>query len=113
MAGKNPMSRFGACHDSFPNTRLGRSPTGVLDVALHNSGGTLVFNGYTHEQFVDLFHAISSAPDNRGVILTGSCDAIMEMITLDGFDFFIPHGYDTIHHVGKKALMNRSTSRCR
>jgi enoyl-CoA hydratase/carnithine racemase len=66
------MSRFDTYRDSFPNARLTRSKTGVLEVALHTDGGTLVFNGYTHEQFVDLFHAIASDPDNRVVILTGS-----------------------------------------
>jgi hypothetical protein len=47
------MSRLDAYRDSFPNAR---SKTGVLEVALHTEGGTLVFNGHTHEQFVDLFH---------------------------------------------------------
>ena len=66
----------------------------------------MVFNGYTHEQFVDLFHAIGSDPDNRVVILTGSGDAFMESITPDGFDFFNPRGYDKIYREGKKVLMN-------
>ena len=100
------MTRFDAYRDSFPNARLSRSPTGVLEVALHTDGGTLIFNGYTHEQFVDLFHAIGSDPDNRVVILTGSGDAFMERITLDGFDFFTPRGYDKIYREGKKVLMN-------
>ena len=56
------MIRFDDYRDSFPNARLTRSKTGVLEVALHTDGGTLVFNGYTHEQFVDLFHAIGSDP---------------------------------------------------
>src|SRR6202047_4351008 len=100
------MSRFDAYRDSFPNARLTRSKSGVLEVALHTNGGTLVFNGYTHEQFVDLFHAIGSDSDNRVVILTGSGDAFMERIPLDGFDFFTPRGYDKIYREGKKVLMN-------
>jgi len=100
------MTRFDAYRDSFPNARLSRSPTGVLEVSLHTDGGTLVFDGYTHEQFVDLFHAIGSDRDNRVVILTGSGDAFMERITLDGFDFFTPQGYDKIYREGKKVLMN-------
>ena len=70
------MSRFDAYSASFPNARLARSKSGVLEVALHTDGGTLVFNGHTHEQFVDLFHAIGSDPDNRVVILTGSGNAL-------------------------------------
>ena len=68
------MSNFNTYRDSFANARLTRSESGVLEVALHTDGGKLVFNGHTHEQFVDLFHEIGSDPDNRVVILTGSGD---------------------------------------
>jgi len=100
------MKRFDAYRDSFPNARLTRSQTGVLEVALHTQGGTLMFNGHTHEQFVDLFHAIASDPDNRVVILTGSGAAFMESISPEGFDFFTPQGFDKIYREGKKVLMN-------
>ena len=91
------MSGFDAYRASFSNARLTRSKSGVLEVALHTDGGTLVFNGHTHEQFVDLFHAIGSDPDNRVVILTGSGNAFMETISPEGFDFFTPRGYDKIY----------------
>lgn len=100
------MSRFERYQQSFPNARLTRSNSGVLEVALHTNGGKLVFNGHTHEQFVDLFHAIGEDRDNRVVILTGSGDAFMDSITTDGFDFFTPEGYDKIYREGKKVLMN-------
>jgi enoyl-CoA hydratase/carnithine racemase len=100
------MKRFDAYRDSFPNARLIRSQTGVLEVVLHTEGGILVFNGHTHEQFVDLFHAIASDPDNRVVILTGSGAAFMESISPEGFDFFTPQGFDKIYREGKKVLMN-------
>jgi len=100
------MKRFDAYRDSFPNAHLIRSPTGVLEVALHTDGGILVFNGHAHEQFVDLFHAIASDPDNRVVILTGSGAAFMESISPEGFDFFTPQGFDKIYREGKKVLMN-------
>jgi enoyl-CoA hydratase/carnithine racemase len=100
------MSRLDVYRDGFPNARLNRSQSGVLEVALHTDGGTLVFNGHTHEQFVDLFHAIGSDPDNRVVILTGCGDAFMETISPEGFDFFTPQGYDKIYREGRKVLMN-------
>ena len=100
------MSSFEVYRESFPNARLTRTKTGVLEVALHTDGGTLIFNGHTHEQFVDLFHAIGSDPDNRVVILTGSGGAFMESISPDGFDFFSPRGYDKIYREGRKVLMN-------
>jgi enoyl-CoA hydratase/carnithine racemase len=100
------MSRLDTYRDRFPNARLTRSNTGVLEVALHTDGGTLVFDGHTHEQFVDLFEAIGSDPDNRVVILTGSGSAFMETIRPEGFDFFTPQGYDKIYREGRKVLMN-------
>jgi len=100
------MRRFDTYRESFPNARLTRSKLGVLEVALHTAGGTLIFDGHTHEQFVDLFHAIGSDPDNRVVILTGSGSAFMETISPEGFDFFTPQGYDKIYREGRKVLMN-------
>jgi enoyl-CoA hydratase/carnithine racemase len=100
------MSRFETYRDTFPNARLTRSKTGVLEVMLHTNGGTLAFNGHVHEQFVDLFHAIGSDRDNRVVILTGAGDAFMETISPEGFDFFTPQGYDKIYREGRKVLMN-------
>jgi enoyl-CoA hydratase/carnithine racemase len=100
------MSGFDTYRDSFPNARLSRSKTGVLEVVLHTDGGTLIFNGHTHAQFVDLFHAIGSDADNRVVILTGSGGAFMETISPEGFDFFTPQGFDKIYREGKKILMN-------
>ena len=96
------MYRFDDYRESFPHARLRRSKTG-LEVTLHTDGGTLVFSGHTHEQFVDLFHAIGSDPDNRVVILTGSGNAFMESISPEGFAFFTPQGYDKIYREGKKS----------
>lgn len=100
------MTKFADYQNSFPNARLSRSSAGVLEVALHTNGGTLLFNGHTHEQFVDLFHAIGADAENRVLILTGSGQAFMESISPDGFDFFSPQGYDKIYREGKKVLMN-------
>jgi enoyl-CoA hydratase/carnithine racemase len=100
------MRRFDTYRESFPNARLTRSKLGVLEVALHTRGGTLIFDGHTHEQFVDLFDAIGSDPDNRVVILTGSGSAFMETISPEGFDFFTPQGYDKIYREGRKVFMN-------
>jgi Enoyl-CoA hydratase/isomerase len=100
------MTQFTSYRDSFPNAKLERSDTGVIEITLHTNAGTLVFDGHTHEQFVDLFHAVANDPENRVVIMTGSGDAFMEEIAPDGFDFFTPTGYDKIYREGKKVLMN-------
>jgi enoyl-CoA hydratase/carnithine racemase len=100
------MSKLTDYQSRFPNARLTRSKSGVLEVVLHTNGGTLLFNGRTHEQFVDLFHAVGADADNRVVILTGSGSAFMESISPEGFDFFTPQGYDKLHREGRKVLMN-------
>jgi enoyl-CoA hydratase/carnithine racemase len=100
------MTRFDTYRDVFPNARLTRRDNGVLEVALHTDGNKLVFNGHTHEQFVDLFHAIGEDRDNRVVILTGTGDAFMDAISVEGFDFFTPMGYDKILREGRKVLSN-------
>jgi enoyl-CoA hydratase/carnithine racemase len=100
------MNRLTSYRDVFPNARLSRSESGVLEVALHTEGGPLVFNGHTHEQFVELFHVIGDDRDNRVIILTGSGNSFMESLAIDGFDFFTPRGYDKIYREGKKILMN-------
>jgi enoyl-CoA hydratase/carnithine racemase len=100
------VSKFEFYKNSFQNARLTRTASGVLEVALHTDGDKLVFNGHTHEQFVELFHQIGSDTENRAVILTGSGDAFMDAISPDGFDFFTPRGYDKIFREGRKVLMN-------
>ena len=103
---EDDVARFDTYKDAFANARLTRRSNGVLEVALHTNGGKLVFDGYTHEQFVDLFHAIGEDRDNRVVILTGSGNAFMDAISPDGFDFFTPQGFDKIFREGRKALSN-------
>jgi enoyl-CoA hydratase/carnithine racemase len=100
------MTNFDVYRDAFPNARLTRKPNGVLEVRLHTAGGKLVFNGHTHEQFVDLFHAIGEDRENRAVILTGTGEAFMDTIEAEGFDFFTPRGYDKILREGRKMLSN-------
>jgi enoyl-CoA hydratase/carnithine racemase len=106
MQGVYQMSRHETYFERFPNARITRTDSGVLQIKLHTDGGKLVFNGHTHEQFVELFHEVGSDADNRVVILTGSGDAFMDAISPEGFDFFTPTGYDKIYREGKKILMN-------
>jgi enoyl-CoA hydratase/carnithine racemase len=100
------VAKFESYKESFPHAKLERSPEGVLEVQLHTMGGTLVFNGYTHEEFVELFHQIGEDAANRVVILTGAGSAFIDSIEPDGFDFFTPRGYDKIYREGKKVLAN-------
>jgi enoyl-CoA hydratase/carnithine racemase len=100
------MAGFETYKNAFPHARLTRSQKGVLEVVLHTNGGTLVFNGYTHEEFVELFHQVGQDVGNRVVILTGAGEAFIDRIEPEGFDFFTPRGYDKIYREGKKILAN-------
>jgi enoyl-CoA hydratase/carnithine racemase len=100
------MADFDSYEDAFPHAKLTRSHEGVLEVILHTNGDSLIFNGYTHEEFVDLFHQINQDAENRVVILTGAGEAFIDRIDAEGFDFFSPRGYDKIYREGKKVLLN-------
>lgn len=100
------MSSFDSYKNSFPHAKLNRSVDGVLRVVLHTEGGTLIFNGYVHEEFVELFHQIGQDEGNRVVILTGAGAAFIDNIDPEGFDFFTPRGFDKIYREGKKILAN-------
>jgi enoyl-CoA hydratase/carnithine racemase len=100
------MADFETYKDAFPHAKLTRSPEGVLELVLHTDGGTLTFNGHTHEEFVELFHQIGQDQENRVVIMTGAGEAFIDRIDPEGFDFFSPRGYDKIYREGKKILLN-------
>ena len=100
------MASFNAYKNAFPHVKLSRSQECVLEVVLHTNGGTLIFNGHVHEEFVELFHQIGQDADNRAVILTGAGEAFIDHIDSEGFDFFTPRGYDKIYREGKKVLSN-------
>jgi enoyl-CoA hydratase/carnithine racemase len=100
------MARLDTYKNAFPHAELNRSPQGVLEVILHTNRKSLVFNGHTHEEFVDLFHQINQDVENRVVILTGAGEAFIDQIDGEGFDFYSPRGYDKIYREGKKVLAN-------
>ncbi|WP_245333430.1 hypothetical protein [Bradyrhizobium guangdongense] len=107
------MAKFSTYRDAFPNARLTRKANGVLEVALHTDGGKLVFNGYTHEQFVDLFHQIGEDRENRAVILTGSGDAFMDAINPRASTSSLPRATTRSCARAARCCRTSSTSRCR
>jgi enoyl-CoA hydratase/carnithine racemase len=78
------MVNLESYQNSFPHAKIARSLEGVLEVTFHTNGGTLIFNGHVHEEFVDLFHAIGEDSGNRAVILTGAGDAFIDFIAVAG-----------------------------
>src|SRR5260370_41796480 len=87
------MAKFDTYKDAFPHAKLTRSPDGVLEAVLHTHGDTLIFNGYIHEENVDLFHQTGQDAETRVVILTSAGAPFMESTSPEGFDFSTPQGY--------------------
>jgi enoyl-CoA hydratase/carnithine racemase len=96
---------FEGYRDKYQNVRMKRED-GILEVALHTGGGSLVFDGHVHEALVHAFRDIGDDADNHVVILTGTGDEFCARISADGFDFFTPMGYDKILREGTKILEN-------
>src|SRR5580658_6306409 len=96
---------FESYRDKYQNVRMKRDD-GILEVALHTGGGSLVFGGHAHEALMHAFRDIGDDPNNHVVILTGTGDEFCAQITADGFDFFTPTGYDKILREGTKILEN-------
>jgi enoyl-CoA hydratase/carnithine racemase len=100
------MSAFATYKDSFPHAKLTRSAQGVLELSFHTAGKTLTFDGDTHEEFVELFHAIGQDADTRAVIMTGTGDAFIDNIDGSKFDFASAEGFHKLFREGRKVLEN-------
>lgn len=56
----------------FPNLKLVRDSSGVLEVTMHSKGRPLVWDAQAHRDLADAFYAIARDAANKLVILTGS-----------------------------------------
>jgi enoyl-CoA hydratase/carnithine racemase len=100
------MAALTTYENRFPHARLSRSAAGVLEVVLHTNGESLVFDAATHEEYVDLFHAIGQDQDTRVVILTGAGEAFIDDIDGASFDFGSAHGFHKMYQEGQQVLAN-------
>jgi enoyl-CoA hydratase/carnithine racemase len=100
------MTEFGNYKGMFPHAELQRSDAGVLEVAFHSNGQSLVFNADTHEEFVSLFRTIGQDPDTRAIILTGTGEAFIDKIDGTKFDFATARGFHKMFLEGRHVLAN-------
>ena len=56
MDGPEAVADFDTYEDAVPCAKLTHSREGVLEAALHTNGSTLIFNGHSHDEFVELFY---------------------------------------------------------
>jgi len=81
---------------------------GILEMRLHNNGGSMRWNESIHREFAYACTDIGSDPENKVVILTGTGEDFCKDIdfTTFGDDLFTPRGWDKVYWEGKRLLMN-------
>jgi enoyl-CoA hydratase/carnithine racemase len=81
---------------------------GILEVTLHNKGGSLLWNESVHRELPYACTDISADPDNKVVILTGTGDVFCAEVDFASFSGGLgtPRGWDKIYWEGKRLLMN-------
>lgn len=102
------MKTLADYQDSYSCIRFERDE-GVLHVALHQDGGTLLWNDRIHWELVDAFYNIAHDTENRVVVLSGTGDDFCPGPDPDSFHFdasLPPVGLDHIYREGKALLTN-------
>jgi hypothetical protein len=59
MEGPEAVAGFDTYKDAVPRAKLTHSREGVLEAVLHTNGSTVIFNRYSHDEFVELFYQIN------------------------------------------------------
>ena len=65
------MTAFGEYAEKYPDIRMKRDG-GILEIAFHTDGGSLVWGPRAHRDFGYAFADIGSDPENHVVIMTGT-----------------------------------------
>jgi enoyl-CoA hydratase/carnithine racemase len=98
------MSQFSEYEKKYECARLSRNAAGVLEVALHTRGGSLVLDETTHRELPALFTDISNDPQIKVVLLTGTGDVFCSEIADEDWDFTTPAGWDRTYWEGRRLM---------
>ena len=101
------MTRFEEYATKYQTIKMQRRD-GILEVTLHNNGGTLLWNESVHRELPYACTDIGADPDNKVVIVTGTGDAFCAAVDASSFrdGLGTPRGWDKIYWEGKRLLMN-------
>jgi enoyl-CoA hydratase/carnithine racemase len=100
------MATLSAYEGKYRCARL-RREGGILEIALHTEGASLVWGEVPHRELPALFHDVASDPDNRVVIITGGGDDFCPTIDVSTWpDAHTPEGWSKIYREGKLLLQN-------
>ena len=98
------MSPFADYQDRYECARLSRNDAGVLEIALHTRGGSLVLDETTHRELPALFTEIALDPETRVVLLTGTGDDFCCELADGDWDFTTPEGWDRTYWEGRRLM---------
>jgi enoyl-CoA hydratase/carnithine racemase len=88
--GSAPMRpvTFDQYRDRYETLRMTRTPNGVLEVALHTNGESLVFARNIHEELGFAFADIAADRENKAVIVTGTGETFCNRFDPESFVAF-------------------------
>jgi len=92
--------------DKYPFARLERN-NGIIEVALHTKGQSMLWGEAVHRQLSDLFVDIGRDPENLALVLTGTGNEFCARFDPDswrGYKTQTPDGFYKIHSEGRKLL---------
>jgi enoyl-CoA hydratase/carnithine racemase len=101
------MSNLEEYANKYQDIRMQRR-NGILEMTLHNKGGSMLWNESIHREFSYACTDIGADPENKVVIMTGTGDDFCADLDFSTFgdDLSTPRGWDKIYWEGKRLLMN-------
>jgi enoyl-CoA hydratase/carnithine racemase len=105
--GKDDPVRAGFDHYStvYEHVRM-RRHDGIIELALHTDGGSLVWGDGPHTELGYCFADVGSDPDNRVVILTGTGQSFIAALDRSWIGQMTPEKWSKIYFHGRRLLMN-------
>lgn len=98
--------RFDDYATRFKNVAMERRD-GILEFAVHTSGGSLKWSAEAHTELVEAFHAVGSDPENKVLIFTGTGTEFCADADAASFaDVVTPAGWERTSWEGTRLLNN-------
>jgi enoyl-CoA hydratase/carnithine racemase len=100
------MAHFEEYANKFKSIQLERSD-GILQMRLQTNGGTLRWGQEPHDELDQCYYDISSDPENRAVIVTGTGESFVALYAHgQQWTFNTSRMWDKVYWDGRKLIMN-------
>ncbi len=101
------MSRFEDYAEKYPNIRMERTDSGILQITFHTNGDSLMWGEGPHGDFPQAYGDIAADPGNRVVIMTGTGENFSGPREVNSAHRrWSNQDFDVIYNDGKRLLMN-------